>query len=468
MAKDTKLAVLSIDGLSNDILSSLIQEDVMPEFAKLIEKVGYPRSLLSTQPPISCVAWASFATGCNPGKHGIYGFVDRKPGSHAIYFPNAHNLHQPALWEILSREGKRVFVMNLPCTYPPCRVNGVLIGGFLAPSLTKAVYPRNLSRDLENRGYRIDADPELGHTSKKRLVQELNKVLDSRWDAAKYYWHSEEWNYFHVHIMGTDRINHFLLRQYREEDKLADDYRAFYRNVDHVVGEFANTVGDQSALLVLSDHGFCPIRSEVSLSRYLCDTGWTIPHSSGINALRYDPEHSQAISFTPGRVYLNIKGREIGGCVSPDDYENIREQISKSLKCLTDENGNAVIRKVLLREELYWAKDAWETESSSPFVHQRPYICAPDLLAIPKDGYDLKAGMGDRSIFRRTALEGMHTYNGAICLSRGLNLPKGKLRIDLLAGIIMQHFGISPTEQMECIHTEEINCGKDTYEYGQA
>ena len=69
----------------------------------------------------------------NPGKHGIYGFVARQPDSYGIMFPNSQTMAAPTIWEVLSKADKRVFGMNVPVTYPPRPVNGVLIGGFLSP-----------------------------------------------------------------------------------------------------------------------------------------------------------------------------------------------------------------------------------------------------------------------------------------------------------------------------------------------
>ena len=51
------------------------------------------------------------------------------------------------LWEVLSRAGKRVFGMNVPATYPPRAVNGILIGGFLSPSLEKCAFPASVSKE---------------------------------------------------------------------------------------------------------------------------------------------------------------------------------------------------------------------------------------------------------------------------------------------------------------------------------
>ncbi|MCF7957177.1 MAG: alkaline phosphatase family protein, partial [Phycisphaerae bacterium] len=125
--------VLSIDGVPIGLIRRMIDQGDMPNLGALVARNGL-RQMRSVQPTVSCVAWASYATGVNPAKHGIYGFIDRREDSWGLSFPNAAMFKSQNLWQILSKAGKRVFGMNVPSSYPPAPVNGVLIGGFLAPT----------------------------------------------------------------------------------------------------------------------------------------------------------------------------------------------------------------------------------------------------------------------------------------------------------------------------------------------
>ena len=112
------------------------------------------------------VSWTSFMTGANPGTHGIFGFTDFKPGSYEIRFPNFLDMKAPTIWQTLADKGKKSVVINQPSTYPARPVNGILVSGFVAIELAKAVYPLNRLAALEKMGYRTDID-----TLKSRLAQ---------------------------------------------------------------------------------------------------------------------------------------------------------------------------------------------------------------------------------------------------------------------------------------------------------
>jgi predicted AlkP superfamily phosphohydrolase/phosphomutase len=94
----------------------------------------------------------------NPGKHNIYGFVDRNPGSMDVFIPTSRDMAGKTLWEILSQAGKRVVVINVPVTFPPREVNGILISGFLCPNIDKIAHPKELAAPPQGTGCRPEGD----------------------------------------------------------------------------------------------------------------------------------------------------------------------------------------------------------------------------------------------------------------------------------------------------------------------
>ena len=451
MGPEGRLTILSLDGVPHGLLLRLMDQGHMPALARMCEKHGRPRTMRSVLPTVSCVAWASFATGRNPGKHGIYGFVDRKPGSYEMRLPNGAAMHGPNLWEILSRAGKRVFGMNVPSTYPPRPVNGVLIGGFLAPSLAKAAYPPEVASYLRGIDYRIDSDAAVARESKERMLKELHVTLARRAKAMFHFLDQEEWDFFHTHIMGTDRINHFLLRTAEQGDpKFAPAFAEYYRAVDSVIARLLDRLGRAAPLIIFSDHGFCPIRHEVQLARCLVERGWTTPAARVVGPFSFDPTRSKAYCLIPGRIYVNLRGREAEGCVRPEDYEQVRQAVADDLLRLRDPQDRPVIRTALKREELYWpAGRRGPGEPVDPTAALLPYSMAPDLIAHPHDGFDLKMGLNSPAIFVDTELEGMHTYHDALCLARGVNLPEGDLEIRQLAGAVLETLGVPADDDMD-------------------
>ena len=445
--------VLSIDGVPFGLLERLLQEGVMPHLAQLVEQTGM-QPMRSVQPTVSCVAWSSYMTGCNPGKHGVLGFIDRRADSYDLSFPNSRMMAVEHIWEIVSRAGKRVFGMNVPATYPPRAVNGILIGGFLSPSLEKCAYPVSVSDYLKQIDYQIDSDAALARRDKRAMLGNLDKTLDTRMEAMFHFLDEGPWDFFHTHIMGTDRINHFLLEKYEQGDpEFAPAFKQYYRRIDDAVGRLLERIGPDTPLMIFSDHGFYPIKQEVQLSRYLIETGWTTPAAQIQHPLSIDPETSRAYCLIPGRIFVNLKGREPGGIVPLEEYQQTRLKLKEDLLQLQDpETSEPVIRKVLMREELYWPQGSRGVHQVAPeqvAQAQGAYGQAADLVAIPYDGYDLKLGLAGQTLFQRTELEGMHTYHDATMICRGVELPNENLEILMLARPILQRLGVEPPADMD-------------------
>ncbi|KPK78924.1 MAG: hypothetical protein AMJ81_14350 [Phycisphaerae bacterium SM23_33] len=450
-ADNRRLVVLSLDGVPHGLLLRLMEQGRMPTLARLCEEHGRPRTMRSVLPTVSCVAWTCYATGRNPGKHGIFGFVDRRTGTYELGFPNAANVRGPNLWEILSGHGKKVFGMNVPGTYPPRPVNGILIGGFLAPSLSKVAYPAEVGGYLEGIGYRIDSDAALARQSKEKMLEDLDVTLSRRAEAILHFLQQDRWDFFHAHIMGTDRINHFLLRQVAEgHPRLAPAFYDYYGRVDAVAARLLEEIGSDRPLMIISDHGFCPIRYEVQLSRYLVEAGWTVPTERVTGPLSIDPARSKAFCLIPGRIYVNVRGREAAGCVAPQEYQHVRQEIADDLLALRDPQGRPVIRAVLKREQVYWPSGSQGPDASAALaLGLPPFGMGPDLLAIPHDGYDLKMGLAAPELFLNTQLEGMHTYSDAFFLGRGVEPPEGDLEIRQLAGAILQKLSVPVPQELD-------------------
>ena len=109
----SKMVVLGFDGTPFTFMEKYSDKGAFKNFMRLREAGGFS-PLRSVYPTVSSVAWSNFMTGVNPGRHGIFGFVDRRPGTMKIYIPNSSNQLSTTLWEHLGGAGKKVFVMNVP------------------------------------------------------------------------------------------------------------------------------------------------------------------------------------------------------------------------------------------------------------------------------------------------------------------------------------------------------------------
>jgi len=350
-------------------------------------------------------------TGQNPGKHGIFGFVDRDPATLKTTIPTARAMKSRTLWEILGDAGRRVVVINVPLTYPPRPVNGILISCFLTPSLEKAAYPPEVVERLKSWGYRIDTDPWVARESKEKLLADVNDTFDRRVKTMFNLMDEEEWDYFHCHIMETDRLFHFLWEQMDSNDPTyAPQFLAFMEKMDAVLGQAMGRLDEQTTMIVLSDHGFCTLQKEVYVNHWLQEQGWLHFETDQPKSIAEMRPDSIAYSLDPGRIYINLRGREKDGRVAPEEYEDWRRRIAEGALALRDpDSGRPLFRQALKREEIY----------HGPWIEQ-----AADLILAPHNGFDPKGALGKNTLtFKGPALVGMHTYDDALLAIAGKQLP---------------------------------------------
>ncbi|NQS97203.1 MAG: alkaline phosphatase family protein [candidate division Zixibacteria bacterium] len=434
--KHPRVAVYSIDGIPFTFIEKMTQKGVMPNLEKLF-KTGRCRSMNSVYPTISSVAWSSFMTGVNPGMHNIFGFIDREPNPFDMFIPTSKAMRARTLWEYLSKAGKKVVVINVPVTYPPRRVNGILISGFLATKIDKCVYPPNYADRLKAWNYRIDADAWLGRKDKEKFMKDLITTLERRVFTAFQLMNSEEWNYFHLHIMESDRICHFLWEHWENDDPLwAHRFEDFFNQIDRNLGEFQNRLPTGTKLIVMSDHGFCTLKKEVFLNKWLTDNGY-------LDFVREKPESlieitgdTRAYSLIPGRVYINLKGREWAGIVEPaSEYSDLCYELKEKIAAITDpDTGEQIVDKVYHREEIY----------RGDYLNR-----AADLIVIPKNGYEFKGNLTSDTLTFKGELVGMHTYDDAFLYVDGLRLTDRQPEIIDLLPTIFELFEIETPSIIE-------------------
>ena len=142
----SKVCVIGLDGATFNVVDYLIGLRRLPNFSRLIDE-GSRATLMSTRPPLTPAAWASFYTGTNPGKHGVVDFFRCSPGTYGLAPVSAQSVSGYPVWSIASDHGKRVCVYNVPLTYPAMPVNGIMISGMDAPGLEgRAFAPPVLQR----------------------------------------------------------------------------------------------------------------------------------------------------------------------------------------------------------------------------------------------------------------------------------------------------------------------------------
>jgi predicted AlkP superfamily phosphohydrolase/phosphomutase len=403
--KARRLFILGLDGSPLPLLRRLMASGDLPNLARIFEG-GSAVEMDSSLPDVSAVAWTSVNTGKNPAKHGIYGFVDRKPGTNDIEVMTATHVKAKTVWELVSDAGKRAVAINVPLTYPPQRINGVVISDFLAPSLPKAVYPTTLLPRLEGMGYRIDTDPWKARQSLDAFVEDFKVTADKRAEAVMWLMDQQAWDFFMVVFMETDRLHHFMWQYMEEEDPTyGPKFLDAYRQIDALVGQIVHKLTADDELIIMSDHGFTTLKQELYLNVWLEAEGYLrfrADEEKGLAAM--DPA-TKAFSLDPGRIYLNLAGREPQGTVTQDEVGALLDALEKGLHSLQDPTSGAPMIK-----DVYRADDIY----SGPLRNR-----APDLLVMPHDGYDVKGTFESSELTGRGKLVGMHKYDNATLFVRG-------------------------------------------------
>jgi predicted AlkP superfamily phosphohydrolase/phosphomutase len=428
-SQNRRVCLIGLDCTPHSLLQRMIREGVMPNMAELALS-GSLRRVNSVYPWVSSVAWSSFMTGQNPAKHGIFGFIDRDPATLRTFVPIARHMKSRTLWRILGDAGKRVIVVNVPVTFPPKPVNGVLISGFLSPKLEKAVYPPSLLPKLQELGYRIDADPWLARESREKAWPDLWDTLEKRIQTLLYLLDHEPWDFFMGLIMETDRLHHFWFEPMEQNDPVwAPKFFDLYRYVDDFIGQVRGRLDENTSFILMSDHGICSIKQEVFYNRWLHDAGYLryAKPPEEIKGPDLEAVHPDSIAYSmdPGRIFINLKGRERNGSVDPADYERVRDEIAAAAEALADPvGGEKVVQRAYRREELY----------SGPYLDQ-----AADLILAPVDGYDPKGALWKPHLTHKDeAMVGMHTYDDAFLYVADHVLPTDGLSIMDMMPTVLQ------------------------------
>jgi predicted AlkP superfamily phosphohydrolase/phosphomutase len=402
------VTVLGLDGATLDLIRPCVERGELPGFARLLRE-GAWGALRSTIPCDSPAAWTSFATGVNPGRHGVFGFMARRRGAYQYDIGSSALFRSPALWEIASRQGLRVGVLNVPFTYPPQPVNGYMVGGMMTPDRHSAfTWPPELRDELLREFPDYPLSHRLGRMQSgvpgATLVRDYAATIAAReramdWLAAKY---APDLSIAVFTVL--DRLQHFLWADMDARHPAHDPagprerreaIAAAYARLDGVVARALERAGRDSLVIVLSDHGFESVARTFHVNVWLAERGWLaltdrprgepggwtkrwtqaarrllrpIPGTARLRErLRARRLLSEAFVraidwprtrawFGPDRgLWINVAGRDPLGCVQPgEEYERARPELIGALEALVDpETGHRLIRAAHRKEAIY-------------------------------------------------------------------------------------------------------------------
>jgi predicted AlkP superfamily phosphohydrolase/phosphomutase len=287
MAKDRKVFAFGIDGATFDLISPWCRQGKLPNMSKLLGEAA-SGILQSTPEPNSAQAWSSFMTGLNPGNHGVYYFLQRKESSYDFEFTNATSRDGKTLWKIAGELGKKCVVINVPLTYPPEEINGIMISGMDAPGTNSGfTYPQNIYDELvqEIGEYVIESDASkfFRNGDYRKTLGALEKTIDNRHKATRHLMEKYPWDLFVVVFTATDRAQHHFWRfmdethplyDRNEDEALKSAILSVYQKIDAVVGDIRGRLDDETTFFVMSDHGAGPSSNRtVYINKWLNNIG---------------------------------------------------------------------------------------------------------------------------------------------------------------------------------------------------
>lgn len=284
----SRVLVIGLDGATFDLILPWIRQGHLPHLERLM-KEGAWGELQSVIHPFSAQAWTTFATGVNPGKHGIFDFVERRNGTYDIQFFNAHHRRAKALWNLLGERDRKVIVVNIPMTYPPEAVNGLMISGMDTPNVhCTFTHPKELYEEIKQRFGKYVIMSNAGKIMKRGrpdlAQQRIIEMMENHYEVARYLMRKYPWDFFLVNFSAGDNAMHHFWNymdprhvQYRPEEasRYGDTVLEVHRRLDEMVGMLARELPEDATVIILSDHGHGPTGDrQLRVNRWLRESGY--------------------------------------------------------------------------------------------------------------------------------------------------------------------------------------------------
>ncbi len=413
-----KVFVLGLDGATWDILEPLAQAGDLPNLSRLRSQ-GASGVLSSVFPPLSPVAWTGVMTGKNSGKHGVFEFLEYGHDPLHGRVNSSRAIQSELVWEVAGRHGKTTVAGGVPMSYPPRKAPGFFLGDFLSPAgAPDFSSDPEILKELEahlGTPYRPWSTAVHDGGNEAGALADLTDYLDHHLKAVQFLMKRCPWDLFMFDLMATDRIQHELWHAWdashrvaagRDLSQVRSGFVDFWKRLDRGIGEIEADLPADTALVLMSDHGFGPIEWYVNFNVWLLEQGFIGLQDSfyvkqkhwfykkgatpgwfygvmgklGMAENRVDRFRGKQITWVDrladsaflskkhidwsktkayaqgnfGQIFINQKGRQPMGCVPPEDVPSLLKDLKARLMEIPHpETGKPLVEHVYEREELY-------------------------------------------------------------------------------------------------------------------
>lgn len=292
-----KAMIIGLDAASPPLIEKWF--DHLPNLHALY-KSGTHGNLQSIIPPSSVPAWQCFATGKNPAKIGVWGFLSIGPDRQLRHGRTTEEIG--CLWDTCGKAGLKVGVFNIPGTYPPYPVNGFMVSGFPTPPGRAWAYPKDVMKRLDQAvgGYEIDVPltkPSEMRGGEEAYLAQVERLHAKSVESAKLLLDWFKPDLFFMTLQGIDMVQHDFSRYMDQPGSAYSDViRDWYVRLDQAVGELRQFTTPETYLMILSDHGSMPISTSFHVNEYL--------RTQGILCLKDGSERKSREIYTPLRKMI--------------------------------------------------------------------------------------------------------------------------------------------------------------------
>ncbi len=276
MPNDQRVLIIGLDGVPPWLIEMLAGERALPHLAAL-SKRGVFASMRSTANTLTASAWPSMFTGQNPGRHGMFNFVQYVPARRDIFITNALHRQAGALWDLVGESGGQSAILRVPMTFPTRPMAGMMVGDHLTPSPRhpEFTWPRELRPRLTKRfgllGWGVKADLASPDSPGRfrQLLRDLTGGVRLTFDVIDYALDHGDFRHIFAVVSETDTLLHRLaplLRPSAAGDNplthlppaARDQVVQFFRTIDERVGRLLQRLDDSWNVIIASDHGIGP------------------------------------------------------------------------------------------------------------------------------------------------------------------------------------------------------------------
>ncbi len=364
-----KVAIIGLDSVPPELMFQKLL-DKLPNIKRMYDR-GIRGNLETCHPPITVPAWMVMMTGKNPGKLGIYGFRHRKGASYTDgYIVNSNHVKEDAVWQYLSRAGKKSIVLGIPPGFPPKKIdNTSIVSCFITPSQDKEfTSPPELKNEIlpvVNGKYLFDVI--FRTENRDDIKKEVFELMHKKFDVAEYLAKTKPWDFFIMHEIGFDRLHHAFWKffdpshpKYVKGNKYENLDLEYYTAVDERIGKLVGIFGEDCTTFVLSDHGSKRMAGAFCINQWLEKEGYlafTKKPESPIDLDKAQIDWGKTKAWGWGgyyaRIFFNVKGREASGIINRSELQNEIETLSKKIMAIKDHTGRTMKNTVLKPDELY-------------------------------------------------------------------------------------------------------------------